>query len=368
MTQPKLLGIEFSRGLAAYAVILVHSGDQAWGLPIDNNASEFRLFFYFAVPFFLAAAFYFMTAKPEVVYSAKFWRSKVERMLVPYAIWSTIFFISKVIIFTLTKQPERLQPIFQDPVGLIFFGGAEVQLYFLPFLFTGILLLLLIPMLVEWQIDTLSRLSFLTVFSLVLYATLESSGNGFQLSETSVAFKSLANSLNIDLMKNPLLRLVLIEIAWVVRCLPYFSIALILNKLRLSEELSNVKITVPIGLAILFILFDTVGKVLLPVGFSELAIAFSLLLFSFSVSNHFRNSAVVTPIASVGLCSFGIYLIHPFVMCSLKPIIGRFSPDTSTHISIFSISILSLFSFVVSWIIVNYLTRNKLISKYLFGV
>ena len=91
MKQPKLLGVELIRGLATYAVVLVHSGDQTWGIPIDPMAIDFRLFFYFAVPFFLTAAFYFMTANPAIGYSMKFWQSRVARILVPYIIWSMIF-------------------------------------------------------------------------------------------------------------------------------------------------------------------------------------------------------------------------------------------------------------------------------------
>jgi peptidoglycan/LPS O-acetylase OafA/YrhL len=368
MKAPKLLGIEFIRGLSAYAVILVHSGDQSWDVPIDDSAIEFRLLFYFAVPFFLAVAFYFMTAKPAMIYSARFWRSKVERILVPYTIWTTIFFISRVIIFTLTKKPDRLQQMWQDPLSIIFFGGASVQLYFLPFLFTGFLLLLLIPLLERWQIDTLGRLGLLVVISIVLYTALESSGNGFQLSETSIAFKSLTSNLNIDLTKNPILRLILVQIAWIVRCLPYFSIALILNKLRLNEKLFDVKRIVSVGLAILFILFNTVGKMLLPVGLGEPMTAFSLLLFSISISKYFRDTSVITPIASLGFCSFGIYLIHPFIMYILKPIASKLFSDVFSHVSIVSMLILSLSSFIMSWIVVIFMAKNKSIGKYLLGM
>jgi peptidoglycan/LPS O-acetylase OafA/YrhL len=368
MKQKKLLGVELSRGLSAYAVILVHSGDQSWGLPIDNTAIEFRLFFYFAVPFFLAVSFYFMTAKPEHVYSPKFWRSKVERILVPYAVWSAIFFVFRIIIFTLTKKPDRLQQMLQDPLSLIFFGGASVQLYFLPFLFTGFLLLLLIPLLEKWQIDTVGRLGVLTVLSIILYNALESSGNGFQLGETSIAFKTLASDSHIDLTKNPLVRLILVEVAWIVRCLPYLSIALILNKLHLNKRLFNVKFTVPLGLMILTVFCDTFGRMLLPVGLSEPLLAFSLLLFSIAISKYFRTSNVSNLIASVGACSFGIYLIHPFTMYLVKPLLSKVIPGIADHVSIFSMLIFSLSSFVISWIIVAYLTRKKIVIKYLFGV
>ena len=71
----RLVGIDLCRGLAAFAVILVHSGDETWGLPISSQAIEFRYLFYYAVPFFLAASFYFGTKKSSL---------KIERKLYDY--------------------------------------------------------------------------------------------------------------------------------------------------------------------------------------------------------------------------------------------------------------------------------------------
>jgi hypothetical protein len=160
-----------------------------------------------------------MTAKPEIVYSAKFWRSKVERILIPYAIWTMIFFISRIIIFALTKKADRLQQLLQDPLSIIFFGGASYHLYFLPLLLTGTLLVLLIPLLARYKISTFKLLLIVTI-STILYAFLEIYGNGFQLKDTSIAFENLANNFKIDFEKNPLLRFVSIEVAWIIRCLP----------------------------------------------------------------------------------------------------------------------------------------------------
>ena len=52
LKENRLAGIDLCRGLAAFAVILVHSGDETWGIPISNRAIQFRHLFYFAVPFF----------------------------------------------------------------------------------------------------------------------------------------------------------------------------------------------------------------------------------------------------------------------------------------------------------------------------
>jgi surface polysaccharide O-acyltransferase-like enzyme len=85
MKKEKLLGIELCRRLSTYAVVLVHSRDETWGLPVDPRAIRFRLNFCFAVPFFLAAAFYFMISKLGTTYSLKFWRLRIERILISYA-------------------------------------------------------------------------------------------------------------------------------------------------------------------------------------------------------------------------------------------------------------------------------------------
>lgn len=176
----KLLGIELCRGLATYAVVLVHSGDETWGLPIRSSAIEFRLHFYFAVPFFLATAFYFMATKPQASLSLKFWRSKVERILIPYAIWSVLFLIFRIIIFTLSSKFDRLQQLLQDPLSIVFFGGASYHLYFLPLLLTGASLLLSISFLDKIKASKIYLLLF-SALSIGLYQLLETSGNSFQL-------------------------------------------------------------------------------------------------------------------------------------------------------------------------------------------
>jgi peptidoglycan/LPS O-acetylase OafA/YrhL len=367
MKQPKLLGIELIRGLSTYAVVLVHSGDQTWGLPIDSSAIQFRLFFYFAVPFFLAVAFYFMTAKPEIVYSAKFWRSKVERILIPYAVWTGIFFIFRVILFTSAHQFARLQQLLQDPLSIIFFGAASYHLYFLPMLLTGTLLVLLMPLFKILKINIFGILLF-AILSVTGYVLLKVSGNAFQLSEMSTAFQGLTDSLKIDIHRYPLLRFISVESAWTIGCLPYFSIAMLLNKMHLNQKLFNTKTSFTLGLALLFVLFDTFGKTLLVGGLSEILLAFSLLLFGISISRYFSSNTSINIVSSIGFCSFGIYLIHPFVMYIVKFIIGKTIPQIVGSVSICSMLIISVPCFAISWAIVAYLTRAKLKTNYLFGV
>ncbi|WP_319421880.1 hypothetical protein [Pleurocapsa sp. FMAR1] len=77
----RFVGIDLCRGLAAFAVILLHSGDETWGIPITEQARQFRYLFYFAVPFFLAASFYFSTKKLPLNLSISFWQKKCSGLL-----------------------------------------------------------------------------------------------------------------------------------------------------------------------------------------------------------------------------------------------------------------------------------------------
>ncbi len=367
MKERKLLGIELCRGLSTYAVILVHSGDETWGLPIDSSAIIFRFDFYFAVPFFLATAFYFMTSKPDVAYSSKFWESRFERILIPYAIWSFIFLISRVVIFTLSKKADRLQQLLQDPLSITFLGGASYHLYFLPLLFAGSSLVLLAPIIKKSNISKFG-LIILSTLSIILYHLLESSGNSFQLG-TNIAFKSLLDFGSIKIEQQPILRLFLVEIAWIIRCLPYFFMALTLNRLLTNQNSRLQENSIySIGAGILFLIFNFFGKLFLPTALQETILAYTLLLFSISLSGQFKTKFGAKLTASVGVSSFGVYLIHPFIMNFTKPMIGKILPDFTDSVSIFSMLSFSVTTFLLSWFVVAYLTRNKTIAKYLFGI
>jgi len=368
MKKIRFYGVELCRGLSTYAVILVHSGDETWGLSIDSNAITFRMLFYFAVPFFLAAAFYFMTAKPENGKSLVFWRSRIDRLIVPYAIWSVIFLLARIIIFTHSNKPDRLQQLIQDPLAIVFLGGASYHLYFLPLLLAGTPLILLLPLLQKFKVDRYS-LIFLSVVSLFLYYCLEASGNGFNLG-TNIAFQNLLDLWQLSPKQHPVLRLALVELAWIIRCLPYFFVALTLHQFLLNHSVSKRLLHstfATVGWAIAFVTINTLGKSCLPGVVQEILGAYTLLIFGFALSNYLDKGKLVNISISVGACSFGIYLLHPFAMNVVKPVVGRVFPAATTSVSIPSMLLLSIPCFLLSWLTVTYLCKSKLLAKYLLG-
>jgi len=365
MSKTRFLGIEFGRGLSTYAVILVHSGDETWGLPISSIAIEFRHLFYFAVPFFLATAFYFVTTKSEIGYSRKFWQSRVERILIPYVTWSMLFLISRVIVFTLTHKPNRVQQLLQDPLSLVFMGGVSYHLYFLPLLFAGTVLTLLMPLLDRLKVRGY-RLGLISMLGVSLYWLLEATGNSFQLGE-DIAFEKLLGAWGINFEQYPGLRLVMVEVAWVIRCLPYFLISLSLNWHPQQMKYLLAKIQ-PTGWITLFVLCNLLGRKFLPGALSELLLAYSLLFSCLSVSNYFAASFSERFMISVGACSFGIYLIHPFIMNTVKPVVTHLWFDTSSAISVASMLVISIPTFLFSWLLVAYLAKSKNKFKHWLGI
>jgi peptidoglycan/LPS O-acetylase OafA/YrhL len=365
MGKARLLGIELFRGISTYSVILVHSGDETWHLPISAAAIEFRHHFYFAVPFFLAAAFYFMVANPKIGYSLKFWRSRVERILIPYAVWSIIFFISRIAVFTLTHKLDRLQELLQDPLAIVFFGSASYHLYFLPLLLAGTILVLLSPYIMNEKIGR-PILLFLIGLSIFIYSLLEASGNAFQLG-LDIAFKSQLDSWQINAENYSLLRLILVELSWFIKCLPYFFIAIAVRRLPQYSNLIHTRLAM-IGWATAFIVCDTLGESFLPGTLREILLAFTMLLFSLFISDSFKNKTLNNLTANVGTCSFGIYLIHPFVMNFVKFLMSKIQNELVSSISVESVLVLSILCFLGSWLVVDFFYRNRRLSKYLFGI
>lgn len=355
--QRRLLGIDLCRGLAAFAVILVHSGDSSWGIPISNLAIQFRHSFYFAVPFFLATSLYFTIQKDLSNFSWYFWQKRLKRIVVPYLVWSVFYLISKSFVFWFSNDHSQISKLFLDPLSIIFFGGASYHLYFLPLLLSGTLWLYLAR-----DINKISILSLILclIFSIIIYQALYFTDNSFEMN-SYIAFSNIINLIPSGNWFYPIWRITLVYLAWSLRCLPYFLVAILIN--RLLKNYQNKWLyskRVILSMLLLFCFMNTIGRTFLPVIVSNLVIAYSLLILGLSSSNYLKNNALIR---NVGLCSFGIYLIHPFVKSAVEIILIQFLPQLTNKVSITSISVYSISTFLLSWIFIFILSKNKLFSK-----
>ena len=358
--QARLVGIDLCRAIAAFAVILVHSGDENWGLPISDRAIQFRHLFYFAVPFFLAASFYFGVKKMPLVLDRNFWQKKFQRIVMPYLLWSIFYVVSKTVVFWATNDTEQLQELLSDPVAIIFFGAASYHLYFIPLLLAGTILLYLANYLYT-QHNSFWTLAAFSIFSLITYQLLIVFNDDFNLGSYT-AFPDLLQLVSSDNIFYQPLRILLVDLSWIIRCLPYFSIALLLQATLEQNELIWVyKKETTTAIFLVFILLNFIGNKYLPTAICELSIAYSLLLFGITVSQHIPDSSLID---NLGLCSFGIYLIHPFVKSAVEIVALKFLPQLSQSVSILSILFYSIFSFSVSWLIISIMQKDKIISQY----
>ena len=361
----RLLGVDLFRGIAAYAIVFVHSGDESWGVPISQAAISLRLLFYFAVPFFLATSFFFLTARPEIDTSRRFWRSRIDRILIPYGIWTIVYLMFRSIFFLKFQQMDRFWDVCQDPLAMFCLGGASYHLYFLPLLFTGTFLVTIAKYLQQIRANQLV-IGGLAILSLIAYEWLIKSGNSFHLNPNT-AFKNLIQTTGWNIDSLPVLRFVLVQIAWLLNCFPYLLIGILLIPLR--DRIPNWNAAYRSATACLcgMIFFGSSAAVSigLPEIVKDVGQAYSLLLLAIILSGYIKQGWLFE---SVGACSFGIYLIHPFAMLGVKGLLAKILPSLATEVSILSMLTISIGSFTIAWIAIALTIKNKWVAKYALGV
>jgi peptidoglycan/LPS O-acetylase OafA/YrhL len=386
-TTPKqrLVGIDLFRGVSAYAVILIHAGTLMLylGLPTNYWTTALRAVSSFAVPFFLASSFYLMTSKlytnNEKSSISSNIKSRSVRLLLPYFYWSLIYLGLRLVKALATS--EDLSKLFQDPVLLIFLGGASIHLYFLPLLFTGSFLIIVAEFLAKRRISLLA-LVFLLVLSTIIYEWQIVSGNNFEFStkfginclelasSCSVAFQSFTKLIFPNGNNSQLIRLLLVELSWLTKCLPYILMAMLLNHPYIKKRLDKFDIKHALMFLItailisIFWLLKTFEFLYFPESLYELSIAFSMLLSGICLSVNLKENYYLK---NLGICSFGIYLMHYLVLTIYGVFVSKLPIEIVASSPILTMLMLTTLSFFTSWTLTSVCVRKKLLSKVLFG-
>jgi peptidoglycan/LPS O-acetylase OafA/YrhL len=382
--KPRLVGIDLFRGVSAFAVIVIHAGTlmRYSGLPMNNFTDALIETSRFAVPFFLASSFYLMTKKLYVneqqTSLISLLKSRSQRLLVPYFFWSLIYFALRVV--KTLSESGSINSLFQDPGLLIFLGGASIHLYFLPLLFTGSFLIILAEYLVSRHIK-LTTLIFLAVVSMTIYEWQIISGNDFKffvkfgvdcLAEAnacSIAYLNIQNPVFPN-YSNQIVRLFFVAIAWLIKCLPYTLLAMILNhprikKITISLDINHAIFLLSLTLAITTLWLLNLYNILpFPQSIYELGTAFSLLLCGIALSNKLPESDVIE---NLGVSSFGIYLIHYLILTIYVTVLPKVLPNIEVFPPMVTMLLISTIGFVTSWLIVSNLMQIKIVSKNLFS-
>lgn len=362
----RLTGVDLFRGLAAFGVTVLHSRGGTAAAPDDISRWLITLAS-FAVPFFLATSFYFS-------FNSFYSRGKLlnigdrfQRLIIPYAFWSLIYVGSRIGKSLALGNNQEAMAVVSDPVGIIFMGAAAVHLYFLPLLFFGSFSIKFVEFL-ENQKNPPSQTNRLLVLgviiSLILDMILRFTKNSFIIGN-NVAFSSLTEQIPWLSNDQVVSRIILVIIAWIIRCLPYIFIAAIVAKYEYHQNIISKQPKIIANISFIIFAVATFGFIpigLIPGGNSltEVLQGYSSLILAIALSYLLKENALIQ---NLGACAFGIYLAHHLVIEIFEFIVNKINPTLLEPISALTILITAIFAFVTSWAIVNLSSRNQITSR-----
>jgi peptidoglycan/LPS O-acetylase OafA/YrhL len=358
----RLTGIDLLRGVAVFAVAILHSGNgapapTAWARALENFSG-------FAVPFFLATSFYLAASKVYTNAKPYCLQSRLVRLLFPYAFWTAIYLLFAVLKYSVSGKMVKIPDLFHDPVSIIFFGGPGYHLYFIPLLLSGILLFKGAECLV-WQGVSLKTLVLLSLLSTVTYEVVLTTENGFILGP-NVAFQPLFAGFGLDIQQHSLFRVIGVAIAWMLRCGPYIGVALLLQHPSVQKRLPKWSAQSAAIAFLLFFCINGLGDRVLPASVYEVSRGYAALILAIALSTVFGESPLLR---NLGLCSFGIYLMHLIWVETFKTLLGRIYPELLTEVTVLTLLTFSSLAWIFSWFLTALLVKRKdMLPKLLFGI
>jgi peptidoglycan/LPS O-acetylase OafA/YrhL len=356
-TARRIDGIDLFRGIAAFAVVILHSDE---GIKVAPSGWPFLLnFSAFAVPFFLATSFYLLIDK--LSHSSKLikWTDRFSRLLIPYAFWSAIYLGIKILQFILKKQPDKIKNLLENWPGLIFLGQSGFHLYFIPLLIAGILVVVMTESFIRSRPSLLlsTCLFVLCIFLYYNFTLVNLSDPSFLgWLEKNIYLQSIGLDAKI-------LIFLLKVLGFFLRCSPYIVIALICDRLMIKDKLLNSGLFGFLICLILFVFVNAYSPPGFPKILGELLRGYITLALAFTSSIYIENNSVVS---NIGRCSFGIYLMHLLFLQILWSFSNKFGlnfKNPSLVMLVFSV----IFTYLTSWLLTHILMRKQEVSKVLFG-
>ncbi|MEO0924343.1 MAG: acyltransferase family protein [Cyanobacteria bacterium J06643_13] len=332
----RLSGIDFFRGLAIFAVILLHADE---GVSVTSGSWRYLLnFAEFAVPFFLATSFWLAMGKSLRSYKPAFW-GRITKLTRFYLLWTGVYLLYRLSKYMLLGESEQLRRLQDNLWGIIFTGDAAFHLYFLPLLILGIILLSLLPI-EQLRSLQLGQTIFLSVSSIVLYQLLLHLDSNWGLqnwrSWQGVGFTWLT---------------------WIVRSGAYIAIALTLNHERVRSYYNHSTQGKVWLWLIIFLALNLVHAPGLLLALQELARGYSALILAIFGSRY--RLCHHAWIQSLSKCSFGIYLVHLLLVEGGQILENRLLP-TALRVNTPNLLLFTSICLLMSWWLVAVLSYRPL--------
>ena len=340
---PRSWGVDLGRALAAAAVVVIHasaSGDA----PVRPGAATLRELASFAVPFFLATSAVFAVRSITATRSA--WavsRQRLTRLLLPYVTWTVIYLALKAASAKLADDPERIRRIVRDPGRLVFLGGASVQLYFLPMLAVGMLLVPLVDVLVRRLRYRTDAIGF-AALTVVPYWLLGWTGNGYDIA-SATGLRHLVDP-NRTRAVDAVVRIALVAVVWAARLLPYLGLAVLVRVYRLDRRCPRWLLAVSAGL---LLAVELGFRPFQPHILRELAVSFPLVLLCFALRSPSGEGRLVRAVSSVARHSFGIFLAHTAILQVVQDVADRARPGYLDAITPGVVLVTAIPTFLLAW-------------------
>jgi surface polysaccharide O-acyltransferase-like enzyme len=355
----RMWGVDLGRALAAVAVVIIHAS-AAGDAPVSSAAATLRELASFAVPFFLATSAVFGVKSISATRSA--WsiaRQRLVRLLVPYAAWTVVYIGLKALSAAMADDPERLRSLFRDPGRLVLLGGASVQLYFLPMLAVGMLLLPVADAVARRLRYKTDALGF-AALCVLPYWYLGWTGNGYHIA-TATAFRDLIDPTRTR-AADAVVRVLLVAVAWLLRFLPYLGLAVVVRVFRLDRSCPRPLLY---GSAAAFVVVELFFRPFQPHILRELVVAFPLLLVCFATRGPSVSTRFSRAVSSVARHSFGIFLVHTAVLQVVQDVGDKVHDGFTDQVSFGMVLACAVPTFLLAWLGAAVIDRIKPLRKVL---
>ena len=348
----RLLGVDLVRGFAAYGVVVIHTlGNQ----PRSPSGARFvALFLGFAVPYFLAVSLYLTAGRLLSKGPHGFLRSRIERMIVPYLVWTSLFVAFRVLLYVSSGRSAELPALVGSPLPLILLGKAAAPLYFVPLLFVGEVTAVGLCRALGGRLGSSSAIVPFALLGIVL--------SWFDTSRRDPLWNDRSLS-DLDRVGLTLAS----DWLW---CLPFIAFAFLFQLPEVRRRTGSIPLYALPALAASLMALDWIGAAygsaaFLPFATRELILAFGCLAGAVAVSSVIRPARWID---SLSACTFGIYLVHPLVIEANELMLRRAHLLGGEKGTAPWIAALAAVSFAMSWVVVSWTMRVRVLARFLYGV